>query len=122
MFEIAIEVYFFSFNFRRINTRNGIVEFKISKDDDTIFDYIDQNHSYWYDSELDEDEISEIKENMSDNREGSDYYYGVDRYYWECLKRDISEAEVKVLKDCGILKKRIIITGIRNMAYFNITC
>lgn len=84
---------------------DGIVEFKLSENDDTIFDYIDHKYAYWFDSELDQEDLDEIKENMKDEREGHDYYYGVDRYYWECMKRDITEAEIKVLKDCGIIKE-----------------
>lgn len=84
---------------------SGIVEFKLSEDDEAMFEYVDKEYGSWSDLDLEPEDLEEIKDNKCDCREGSDYYYGVDRYDWECIKDDISEAEIKVLEDCGIIKK-----------------
>ena len=100
------------------DSQNGILKYTIATNDaeicDSLFEgqyyYIDDSNKIEYEYESESEKFDNIRDELIFNR-GDAYrddldnlYYGVMQYWWELVKENISNEEIKLLKELEIVE------------------
>lgn len=102
------------------DSKEGTVCYLVAKDDENVYEWLKviegftsyEHYTIYKDSEEEGDKLDGVpfRESIIESRgcanneniELHDLYYGATTYYWKAAKENISEDEIKMIKDMGI--------------------